>query len=298
MDLWQLKVFTSVVEKKSFSRAGELIHLSQPTVSSHVKELEDHFGCRLIDRMGREALPTKAGELLNTYAKKLLALRDEAEAAMTGFLGKISGRLAIGGSTIPAGYILPRMIGPFSAAYPEIAISLMTGDTGQIVNAVAQGELEVGIVGAKTDLPHILQEKLLDDEMQLIIPADHKWAERKSIDCQELAGEPFIAREEGSGTWTSLSQSMTEAGIPTDRLKIAVTMGSTTAVIQGIINHAGISILSTIAAEDAIASGHLKSLGVNGLDLRRSFYLTTHKKRTRSPITETFIDFIKQTMTS
>ena len=96
MDLWQLKVFTSVVKEKSFSKAGETIFLSQPTVSSHIKDLETHFGCQLIDRLGREAVPTKAGELLHGYALKMLQLKEDTEAAISHFLGHAKGHLIIG----------------------------------------------------------------------------------------------------------------------------------------------------------------------------------------------------------
>ena len=108
MDLWQLHIFASVVEKKSFSKASETINLSQPTVSTHIKELEEHFQCRLLDRLGKVTEPTRAGLILYDYAKKILALRDEAQTAMLDFLGQTKGSLVVGGSTIPAGYIFPQ----------------------------------------------------------------------------------------------------------------------------------------------------------------------------------------------
>lgn len=296
MDLWQLKVFVNVVKQKSFSKAGETIHLSQPTVSSHIKELEDHFGCRLIDRLGREAVPTKAGEILFSYAKKLLVLKDETEAAISSFLGRIRGHLTIGGSTIPAGYILPKYIGPFARQYPDVTITLLAGDTAEIVRTIARGETEAGIVGARVSNPQVVQEKFIEDEMKLIVPGGHKWAKMKSIPCEMLFEEPFLARESGSGTWASITQSMVDAGFYADKLKIVARMGNTASVIQGIINQAGISILSTIAVEDALESGKLKALSVEGLNLKRNFYLTTNRKRTLSPISETFVAFLKASL--
>ena len=106
MDLWQLLIFCKVVEFKSFSKAGRAVHLSQPTVSSHIKDLEDHFDCRLIDRLAKEALPTKAGLLLYRYARRLISLRDETESAMAAFKGKVKGSLNLGGSTIPGAFVL------------------------------------------------------------------------------------------------------------------------------------------------------------------------------------------------
>ncbi|MCP4114626.1 MAG: LysR family transcriptional regulator [Desulfobacteraceae bacterium] len=295
MDLWQLKVFTSVVEKRSFSKAAEAIHLSQPTVSSHIKELEEHFGCRLMDRLGRETVPTKAGEILFSYANKLLKLRDEAESAISDFQGKIRGHLVVGGSTIPSGYILPKIIGPLAREFSEVSISLVAGDTAEIIGQVSRGELEVGIVGARVDNNALVrQEKLVNDEMKLIIPASHKWADRDQVECAMLFNQPFLAREQGSGTWRSITKSMEAAGFDAERLNIIATMGNTASVIQAVLGNAGISILSTIAVADLLESGRLKALTVKGLDLGRSFYITTHGKRTLSPLSRTFIKFIKE----
>ncbi|CCK78770.1 selenium metabolism-associated LysR family transcriptional regulator [Desulfobacula toluolica] len=294
MDLWQLHIFVSVVENKSFSKASCAINLSQPTVSSHIKELEDHFKCRLLDRLGKITEPTKAGEILYQYSKKLLTLRDQSEAAMNDFLGRTKGNLFIGGSTIPSCYIIPRLIGPFSKQFPDISIELTAGDTMEIVQKIKKGSIEIGIVGAKIDDPQIKQEKLVADEMKLIVPYNHKWADQTFVDCSNLFEERFIAREKGSGTWQSILKSMDEAGLNSKKLNTSITMGNTVSVIQGILNHVGISILSTIAVQDDINKGRLKALSVKGLDLDRFFYLTLSKKRTLSPICNKFIEFARQ----
>ncbi len=313
MDLWQLKVFVSVVEQKSFSKAGEAVFLSQPTVSSHIKELEDHFKCRLIDRLGREAIPTKVGEVLYDYAKQLLSLKEKTESGISQFLGSAKGNLAIGGSSIPSTYIIPRVVGSFTKSYPQISLSVLTGDTSEIIEALLKGEIEAAIVGAKVkggdDNTLLKQEKLIDDEMKLIVPSSHRWAKRNSIDIKSLLKEPFIGREKGSGTWDSISKAIYSAKItnsnsksPTtnevryasEELNISVRLGSNASVIQGILNGAGVSIISTIAVQDYIDSGRLKALYVNGLNLKRHFFITTHKKRTLSPLAMLFIDFIQK----
>ena len=175
MDLWQLNIFCKVIELKSFSRAGKAVHLSQPTISSHIKDLEDHLDCRLIDRLSKEAVPTKAGELLYEYAKRILALRDETETALAEFKGKIRGRLVIGGSTIPGTYLMPQLIGDFKKQYPDVIVSLKIGDTENVIEDILKGNLELGIVGAKADTKKIVQKKLFEDEMRLIVPANHRW---------------------------------------------------------------------------------------------------------------------------
>ncbi len=296
MDLWQLHIFCKVVETKSFSEAGESARLSQPTVSNHIKALEEHLGCRLIDRLAKEALPTEAGRLLYGYARKMLALRDETESALAAFLGKMTGRLVIGGSTIPGVYILPQIIGAFKRKFPHTMISLVIGDTQKIVRETLSGELELGIVGAKTDEKRIFQEELIRDEMRLIVPGDHPWARRKTITVEMLLKEPFIARERGSGTLRSIDESLSQKGIRMADLSVVACMGSTEAVIQGIKGRVGVSILSTIAVSEELAAGRLKALAVDGLDLTRHFYLTRDKDRSASPLGSAFLTFLSDSL--
>jgi DNA-binding transcriptional LysR family regulator len=294
MDLWQLKIFCKVVELQSFSKAGESVHLSQPTVSSHIKDLEEHFGTRLVDRLSRKVTPTKAGELLFDYARQLMALRDRAEAAMAEFSGKIRGHLILGGSTIPGGYVLPRIIGHFSRRYPDVQVALKVGDTSEIISNVLAGHIEVGVVGAKYRDKLLEQKPVMADEMFLVVPSDHSWAGRRQIQIQELLEAPFIVRETGSGTLRSVEKQLQKKGYTIADLNIVAEMGSTEAVRQGIKNGVGLSILSAVAVADDIQSGCLKTIRVEGLNLKRSFYLTTHRQRTLSPLCIAFIDFLKE----
>ncbi|OQX25322.1 MAG: LysR family transcriptional regulator [Desulfobacteraceae bacterium IS3] len=294
MDLWQLNIFCKVVELKSFSKAADAIHLSQPTISSHIKDLENHFGCRLIDRLSKEAIPTKAGELLYDYARRLLSLRDETETALAEFHGKIKGHLVIGGSTIPGVYILPRAVGDFINNYPDVTVSIIIGDTEKIIQDTLSGVLELGVVGAGTVDKRVSQEKLIEDEMSVIVPESHRWAKRKSITADMLMREPFIIRERGSGTLKSIQNSLSRSGYSIADLRVVAEMGSTEAVIQGIKNKVGVSCLSCIAVSDELKTGTLKALTVESLDLRRCFYLTRSEYRSASPLCRAFISFLKK----
>ena len=298
MDLWQLNIFCKVIELKSFSKAGKTIHLSQPTVSSHIKDLEDHLDCRLIDRLSKEAVPTKAGELLYGYAKRILALRDEAETALAEFKGIIRGRLVIGGSTIPGAYLMPQLIGDFKNQYPDVIVSLKIGDTEYIVEGILKGNLELGIVGAKAETPKIVQKKLIKDEMHLIVPANHRWAGTKRVALKRLINEPFIVREPGSGTLKSLDQSLRDQGHRLEHLKVVAELGSTQAICQGIKTGVGVSILSTLAVAEDLESGKLDALEVDGLNLNRNFYLTRHRYRSPSPLSQAFVEFLEKALLS
>ena len=294
MDLWQLHIFCKVVELKSFSKAGDAVHISQPTISSHIKDLEDHFGCRLIDRLSKNVSPTKAGELLYDYARQLLALKDETETAISEFQGKIKGSLSAGGSTIPGTYMLPKLMGGFLALYPGVNLSLTIGDTLKITTETANGNIEISIVGALSDSKMVSQEKIFNDEMRLIICENHKWAARSSVTLDELVKEPFILREDGSGTRKAIEDSLRNVGASCDDLNAVVEMGSTEAVIQGVKNGVGVSIVSPVALSDVLSSKSISVLSIEGVSLSRSFYLTVHGRKTLSPLAASFRDYIKK----
>jgi len=294
MDLWQLHIFCRVVECKSFSKAAEAVHLSQPTVSSHVKDLEEHFGCLLIDRLTKQASPTQAGRLLHGYARRMLALREEAETALAQHQGKVQGHLIIGGSTIPGGYLLPRMIGKFKVQYPQIRPSLIIGDTQRVITGVVDGAIELGVVGAESREKSILQERLIEDQMRLIVPAHHPWGRLKKVSLNGLLDEPFIVRERGSGTLKSIQESLSQQGRSVEELNIVAEMGSTEAVRQGIKDGIGVSILSTLAVAEDLKSGALKALSVEGLNLTRGLYITRHRQRSLSPLASAFLEFLKK----
>jgi len=292
MDLWQLKIFCKVVELKSFSKAGEAVYLSQPTVSSHIKELENHFNTQLVDRLAKQTVPTKAGELLYQYAQRLLALRAETQSAMAEFLGEIKGRLCIGGSTIPGTYLLPRLIGLFTQIYPEVRIALTIGDSSEIMDRIIAGEIELGIVGAQSQGTNLNQVALLADASYLVVPAGHKWASRRRVDLAKIKKEPFIVREKGSGTLHAFELGLQRMGHCLDDFHIVAEMGSTEAVRQAVKSGVGLSVLPSMAVEDDVKSGHLHPLVISGIDLKRHFFLTRHAERTPSPLSRTFMAFL------
>ncbi|MDD2389661.1 MAG: selenium metabolism-associated LysR family transcriptional regulator [Desulfobacterales bacterium] len=292
MDIWQLSIFCKVVELKSFSNAAKAVCLSQPTVSSHIKDLEEHFSCRLIDRLSKEAVPTQAGKLLYGYACRIIALKKQTETALSEFHGTIKGHLTIGGSTIPGVYVLPRLMGAFKTSYPDVTLSIQIADTESIIHEILAGNLDFGIVGARTGNKSIHQELLIEDEMQLIVPSDHKWAGKKSIALKHIFKEPFIVRERGSGTLASLQFSLSHIGYGIDHFNISAELGSTEAIRQGIKNHLGLSILSSLAVAEDLQTGSLNAVSISDLNLKQFFYITRHKHRSLPPLCETFIDFI------
>jgi DNA-binding transcriptional LysR family regulator len=294
MDLWQLQVFCKVVESGSFSRAGEIVHLSQPTVSSHIKDLETHLDCRLIDRLSRQAQPTKAGEILYEYAQRLLRIRDEAETAIAAFQGKMIGGLTVGGSTIPAAYLLPGIIGGFTEDYPQVRISVVVGDTDHIIRETLEGRIEVGVVGARPEDPRAEMKTLVEDELQVVVPASHPLALRATITVTELQAEPFVMRERGSGTRRAILQALAPSGLGERKLNVVAEMGSTEAVYRAVKAGIGISILSTMAVAEDVGRGELHCLKIDGVAIRRRFYLVRDRHRSMSPLAKAFCEHLEK----
>ena len=294
MDLWQLHIFCKVTELRSFSRAGQAVRLSQPTVSSHIKDLENHFGCRLIDRMAREVVPTRAGELLYHHAKRLLAMKDELEVAISDFQGRVQGHLTAGGSTIPGSYLLPRLLGGFSMTYPDVTVSLVVKDTAEIVEDIGSGVIDLGVVGAKVADKRVVQEKYTSDEMALVVSADHALAGNTSVGAAALTREPFILREPGSGTRRSFTESLKRKGMTVNDLHVVAEMGNTEAIIQAIRSGVGMSVLSRLAVQDELDAGVLHAITVRGIPLKRNFYLTRHRHRSLSPLCKAFLNYLAE----
>lgn len=293
MDLHQLQIFTKIVELRSFSRAAETLRLTQPTVSEHVRLLEEEIGGRLFDRLGRETVPTKAGELLYGYALRLLALQEEARRSLDRFLGKMSGTLSVGASTIPGEYVLPPLMGRFKEKYPEISISLLIQDTERVLELLLEGKVELGVVGARIEHRALEYSELMPDELVLVVPASHPWHGRKTVGLAEVRQEPLIIRERGSGSRYALERALAEAGVDRESLKIIGEMGSTQAIKQAVKAGVGLSIISKRAVEEECHHGILWCVRIKELPVSRHFFIVVHRDRTRSPLCEAFLDFLR-----
>lgn len=293
MDMRRLEVFCKVVELRSFTKAAEALSLSQPTVSEHIRTLEETLNERLIDRLGREVLPTPAGKLFYQYARNIVQLRDEAVQALDRFKGNLSGALVLGASTIPGTYVLPKFIGTFKAAHPAIQITLRISDTAQIGGEVLDGTVEAGVIGSKWSDRRVVTTKIFSDELVLTVPPGHPWARLGIIEAEDLIQETFILREQGSGTRMFMKQRLEESGFDVSRITVAAEMGSTGAVRQGIKAGIGVSILSYQAVEEDIQYGHLAKVEIRGVRFVRPLYLAQRKNRQSSPLCAAFLDHLR-----
>jgi DNA-binding transcriptional LysR family regulator len=294
LDLHKLEVFYWVAEFKSFSLAADHLSLRQPTVSAHIRELEESLGAKILNRIGGEVTPTALGQLLLERARSLLALKREAVAALHSFQGRVRGQLLVGGSNIPGEYILPRKLGAFVRKYPEVRPVLRIGDSAGIVEAVIDGKVELGYVGFKGGDGRLTFQGIWKDEMVLAVPKSHAWARLKTIEIEELKAAGFISREGGSGTLRSFRRLLTRKGQePEKLLNVIMELGSTAAIKEALIAGLGVSILSRTSIERELHDGLLRAVPIRGLKLERDFYQVFHRQRTLSPVSQAFVHFLK-----
>ncbi len=291
MDLRHLETFVKIAELKSFTKAAELLYLTQPTVSKQIVDLERFFEVKLIDRTKRSVVLTKAGEILLGYAIEFLALKKEAIDAIAAFRGVKKGTMVIGASTIPGTYMLPRILNLFNGRYTGIQLKLIISDSKDILNKTDLGEIDIGFVGAKDETRKVEYKRIFNDTIVIAAPRDYP----DSILLKELTQYPFITRETGSGTRAGFEQALRKLSTLTSQdLKTVAELTSTQAIKEAIKSGMGIAYISRMALTDELAHGDLKLLHVEGLpDIKRSFYLVTKKGKTPLPQVKAFVDILE-----
>jgi DNA-binding transcriptional LysR family regulator len=209
--LRQFEVFLAVARAHSFRRAAETLHLSQPALSQHVRELEGALGARLFDRLGRAVHLTEAGRILEDHATRLFATLTDAQHAIADLQGLQRGTLTIGASTTPGIYVLPEVLGVFRQQYPGIEIVMQLGNSEQVAAMVRAGELGLGVVDdGGTSEARVAAR--VEDELVLVVGPTHAWARRRDISSAELAGQPLLMREPGSATRQVTERALAETG--------------------------------------------------------------------------------------
>ena len=295
IEMRQIQVFLAVSELLNFSRAAEKIHLTQPTVSSHLKALENYLKVQLVERGGKEVRLTPAGELFYPFARRIFALQERAQREMSLYAGAEKGSLEIGGSNTPGQYILPKTIGLFTARHSQVKITLKIGDSNTIITQVADGKLELGLVGTPAPETEFISKRCLGDE--LILVANPKTAKKLSspIELNELKKLPFIIREKGSGTRQAMLSALQKRGLERlDKLNLIAEMGSAEAIRQALKCDLGVAIISSLSVTEDIDAGKLIKITLPDGPIRRHFYLVYNRDRRLSPLAEALGQFILQ----
>lgn len=293
MDLKRLEVFCRTVELKSFTRAAKQLNLSQPTVSEHIRHLEQLLDEKLLDRFGREVVPTPAGCILYDNALKMLRLKSETLTAIEAFRGRMGGSLALGASTIPGAYLLPRIIGSIKKEHPGIHFTLRISGSNKIVREIIEGNLEIGIVGSKPRDGRLTTEALFADEILLVVSPEHPFASRQQVEVSELISQDFILREPDSGTRAVALEGLRAHGFDLEQARVVAELGSGEAIRQSIKAGLGCAFMSALAVAEDVERGSLATLRVAGVNLKRQFHLLTRRGRRLSPPAQLFLECLR-----
>lgn len=278
MEIHHLRIFISVFRHKSFTKASEELHISQPTISEHIKNLEKELDCRLFDRLGRTIMATREAELLFPRAIKIKEDLEQIQEELAAADEQIKGELIIGASTIPGAYILPALAVKFKQQHPHISFEIRIEDSAKITERVLNHELLCGIVGARLEPRKLHYHPFIEDE--LILVARDTMAIRTIRGPDELYGLPFLIREQGSGTRKTMEALLARVDIEAGKLQIAATLGSTAAIKEAVKAGLGVSILSRLAVREELAEGKLIEVQLDSLEMKRHFHFISHKKRT------------------
>ncbi|HKY01728.1 MAG TPA: LysR family transcriptional regulator [Burkholderiales bacterium] len=289
----RLQVFHAVAKQMSFTKAADVLFMTQPAVTFQIKQLEEHFNTRLFERGHGKISLTPAGDVVLKYAEKILSLSAELDTRLREMTGRLSGPLLVGASMTIAEFMLPRVLGEFKSQNPEVQPKLTVGNSEAIEGRVAEHTLDVGLIEAPTHQPSLLTEVVCEDELQLIVAPKHPLAKLKSVSPKQLVGHAFVRRESGSGTREFTDLYLSKAGVADSELDIIMELGSSEAIKGVISTGLGFGILSRVTVAKEQRLGELVSIPLEP-KLLRTLSMVYPKEKFRSRLVNTFIDFAKQ----
>lgn len=292
MNFKQLEAFLWVSELQSFTKAARQLYMSQPAVSFQIKALEEDLQVALFQRGDKKVILTEAGRLLYPEAKQMLRHYHKIKAGLDDLKGLKTGHLVVGAGTIPGEYLLPLLIGGFKEKYPGIQIALKVAGSGQVGRWVREREIDMGITGAPVEGEGIDCLPWLQDQLVLIVPPSHPWANMNAINVSDLKNESMIMREQGSGTRRTLEKKLEEHNVALEKIPQGMELGSTRAVITAVEAGLGISIVSRCAVKEALELRRVREVQVVGLDLSRYLYQVRHNHGMGGFAIEAFNSFI------
>ena len=298
MDTRQLAAFCEVVERRSFSQAAERLGVTQPAVSLQVRALEKRLGTKLLDRSGRRVEPTEAGLRLYRGAQRLLALEEQLVAEVSGGEeGELTGTLEIGASTGPGGSVMATLLCEFQQRNPGIHVALSVFDTQRVIEAVANRELELGVVGAAPRHRGVQFEPFFRDEVILVVPPAHPFA-GKTVTLDQLRGEKLIVMQEGAGVRQVIEDELREHGVRLRDLDVRSELGLQESAKTAVQRGYGVTFISRTSVEAELAAGSLAQARVEGLEPSREVALVRSTGRATTRAAEEFVAFARERLSA
>ncbi|MBN1451714.1 MAG: LysR family transcriptional regulator [Anaerolineales bacterium] len=281
VDIQKIETFLRAAEKLNLSEAAKQLHLSQPTVSHHIKTLEQELDVPLFIRSNTGLQLTEAGRILLPWARRLLHDTNDLKEMMSSIQEDIVGELRIACSTTAGKYVLPQMAARFSQQYPGIHVRILACGPEQATLNLLDGEAHIGVVSTEVDDKGLESQKFFRDVITLIVPSNHRWAFRKKIEPSEILEEPIIIREETAGTRRVVLAELAKHDISLDDLKIFMELGNAEAIVRTVAAGYGISFVSSLASACPLDRGNVVDIAVEGMTLQRNIYMV--RKRISDP---------------
>jgi DNA-binding transcriptional LysR family regulator len=274
INLDQLRIFQAVAQSRSFTRAAETVHLTQPGISKHIKQMEQYFGVPLFDRSGKKVTLTEAGAVLLEATLEIMATIEAAERRIDDLKGLRGGRLRLG-SSFPVGvYILPRVLAEFRRCYPAVELALEICLSELVETKLLANELDLGLVSHDARDPRLVARPFMSDELVVIVPPGHRWAKKRHVAPRELAGETFVVAAQGAGTRAVVEERLRAQGIVLPEvLEFGNLEGAKHAVEAGL----GVSVQARSVVQREVAAGSLRAVRLTGMDTRIQFFYARRK---------------------
>ncbi|MBM4272023.1 MAG: LysR family transcriptional regulator [Deltaproteobacteria bacterium] len=274
----QMEMLIALIESGSFTRAAGKLFLTQPTLTKQIRNLEESVGARLVNRGGTGISLTPEGQIFYTYAKRVVRLREDTREKLGRLRENESGHIYISASTIPATYILPRLLGRLKTLYPDICVHIQMNDSEDTHQMVLNEHAGMGFIGKEVFDRKLITERLWKDSIVLVVPSHHPWAKTGDIPVESLTKEPFVLRERGSATRDAFEECLLKNfNMSLSSLNVVCEMGSSEAVKEAIMAGLGVSVLSIYAIEREMGKGNLAIVPIKGCAIERFFYLIYRK---------------------
>lgn len=291
MTLEQLRIFIAVAERQHVTAAARFLNLTQSAVSNAIAALEEQHALKLFDRVGRGIVLNSYGQLFLVEARAVMARAMQAETLLADLNGLNAGTLRVQASQTIVSYWLPRYLAHFHTLYPNIAIDIQSGNTKDVAEATLQGACELGFIEGAVSYPLLTQENIGQDKLTLIAAPNHPLGKQHHITPQDLIQAHWVAREQGSGTRSSLEKTLAKAGCPAHALHISMTLPSNEAVLNAAQNGIGIAGLSEYVVKSALEAHTVIPLK---FDLpARHFKVLHHKERRPTHAANAFLAMLR-----
>lgn len=290
MDFDYLTTFVEIVKLGSFSRAGQKLFRSQPAVSAQIRQLEQAYGQKLFDRVGKSVKLTAAGEVLFTYAKRLIALNDESLRAVADLSLSTQGTLNIGANEATCLYLLPELFAEYHRRYPGVQISIYRNFSRKVIEKIEDGSIDVGIVTLPVKSPSLRVHPIFHDRLMLIVAASNPLAKLKSVTLSEIADQPQIVPKTGH------TRQLFDRQFRPYRSKLRVTMelSSVGMIKRFVAAGLGVSLISESFAKDEVRNGEAKLIPISDADLTRDLGLVYRRDRTLPRAAAAFVALLRQ----